>query len=172
MSRVVVTDHAFSGVARERAAAQSAGAAFSEHQCRSEAETLEAVEGANVVFNNFAPMNARTMGVMAKGATVIRYGVGVDNVDLPAAKKLGIHVCNVPDYGVEEVADHASAMALSLDDFVITFFLIGGGNTLPTLVWGMLRTGLDPSINALGTLILLLTIGSSALALRLTRYRG
>ncbi|MBN9030987.1 MAG: hypothetical protein BGO05_23225 [Rhizobiales bacterium 63-7] len=64
------------------------------------------------------------------------------------------------------------AMALSLDDFVITFFLIGGGNTLPTLVWGMLRTGLDPSINALGTLILLLTIGSSALALRLTRYRG
>ncbi len=68
MSRVVVTDHAFSGVARERAAAQSAGAAFSEHQCRSEAETLEAVEGANVVFNNFAPMNARTMGVMAKGA--------------------------------------------------------------------------------------------------------
>ncbi|QRM57671.1 ABC transporter permease [Sinorhizobium sp. BG8] len=64
------------------------------------------------------------------------------------------------------------AMALSLDDFVITFFLIGGGNTLPTLVWGMLRTGLDPSINALGTLILLLTIGSSAVALRLTRYRG
>lgn len=64
------------------------------------------------------------------------------------------------------------AMALSLDDFVITFFLIGGGNTLPTLVWGMLRTGLDPSINALGTLILLLTIGSSAIALRLTRFRG
>jgi len=64
------------------------------------------------------------------------------------------------------------AMALSLDDFVITFFLIGGGNTLPTLVWGMLRTGLDPSINALGTLILIFTLGSSALALRLTRYRG
>lgn len=64
------------------------------------------------------------------------------------------------------------AMALSLDDFVITFFLIGGGNTLPTLVWGMLRTGLDPSINALGTLILLFTVGSSAIALHLTRYKG
>lgn len=114
MNRVVVTDHAFSGVERERAAAQTAGAEFFEHQCRSEAETLDAVEGASVVFNNFAPMNERTMGVMARGATVIRYGVGVDNVDLPAAKKLGIHVCNVPDYGVEEVADHASAMALSL----------------------------------------------------------
>ena len=64
------------------------------------------------------------------------------------------------------------AMALSLDDFVIPFFLIGGGNTLPTLVWGMLRTGLNPSINALGTLILLFTVGSSAIALHLTRYKG
>lgn len=64
------------------------------------------------------------------------------------------------------------AMSLSLDDFVITFFLIGGGNTLPTLVWGMLRTGLDPSINALGTLILTFTVGGAAIALWLTRQRG
>jgi spermidine/putrescine transport system permease protein len=64
------------------------------------------------------------------------------------------------------------AMALSIDDFVITFFTIGSGNTLPTLVWGMIRTGLTPAVNAIGTLILLLTIGSSLVALRLTRYRG
>ena len=64
------------------------------------------------------------------------------------------------------------AMALSLDDFIITFFMLGGGNTLPTLVWGMLRTGVDPSINALGALILLATLGTSALALRITGYRG
>jgi spermidine/putrescine transport system permease protein len=64
------------------------------------------------------------------------------------------------------------AMSLSLDDFIITFFLIGGGNTLPTLVWGMLRTGIDPSINALGTLILCMTLGTAALALHLTRFRG
>lgn len=64
------------------------------------------------------------------------------------------------------------AMSLSLDDFIITFFLIGGGNTLPTLVWGMLRTGIDPQVNALGTLILAFTIGTAAIALRLTRFRG
>ncbi|MEX1109364.1 MAG: ABC transporter permease [Dongiaceae bacterium] len=64
------------------------------------------------------------------------------------------------------------AMAVSLDDFVITFFTIGGGMTLPTLIWGMLRTAIDPSINALGTLIIVATIGSSAIALHLTRYRG
>ncbi len=112
--RVVVTDYAFGNVDRERAIAMAVAAAFSEHQCRSEEETIAAVRDADVVFNNFAPMNERTMGVMAQGATVIRYGVGVDNVDLEAARRLGVHVCNVPDYGVEEVADHAAAMALSL----------------------------------------------------------
>ncbi|WP_439615605.1 C-terminal binding protein [Shinella sp.] len=112
--RVVVTDYAFGNVDQERAAATAVAAAFSEHQCRSEEETVDAVRDADVVFNNFAPMNERTMGVMARGATVIRYGVGVDNVDLEAARRLGVHVCNVPDYGVEEVADHAAAMALSL----------------------------------------------------------
>lgn len=64
------------------------------------------------------------------------------------------------------------AMAVSLDDFIITFFTIGAGMTLPTLVWGMMRTSLDPSINALGSLILLATVGSSLIALRVTRYRG
>ena len=64
------------------------------------------------------------------------------------------------------------AMAVSLDDFIITFFTIGSGMTLPTLVWGMLRTSLDPSINALGTLILAATITASVLALKITQYRG
>lgn len=64
------------------------------------------------------------------------------------------------------------AMSVSLDDFVVTFFTIGNGMTLPTLIWGMLRTGLNPSINALGTLVLFATISSSLIALSLTRYRG
>jgi len=64
------------------------------------------------------------------------------------------------------------AAALSIDDFIITFFTIGTGNTLPTLVWGMIRTGLTPAVNAIGTLIILLTIGSTIIALQLTRYRG
>lgn len=64
------------------------------------------------------------------------------------------------------------AVALSIDDFVITFFTIGSGNTLPTLVWGMIRTALKPTVNAIGTLIILITIGSTLLALWLTKYRG
>ena len=64
------------------------------------------------------------------------------------------------------------ALSISLDDFVITFFTLGGGNTLPTLVWGMVRTSLDPTINAMATLLIVLSIGSTIIAIQLSRYRG
>ena len=64
------------------------------------------------------------------------------------------------------------AVALSIDDFVITLFTIGDGNTLPIFVWGMMRTGLKPTVNAIGTLIIVLSIGFTLIALWLTKYRG
>lgn len=51
---------------------------------------------------------------LSRARVIVRNGVGVDNVDLEAAYEFGIPVCNVPDYGTEEVADHTLAMLLSL----------------------------------------------------------
>jgi spermidine/putrescine transport system permease protein len=45
------------------------------------------------------------------------------------------------------------AFTLSLDEFIITFLLTGALQTLPLFVWGMLRTMVAPSVNAVGTLI-------------------
>jgi phosphoglycerate dehydrogenase-like enzyme len=45
---------------------------------------------------------------------IIRNGVGYDSVDIQAAAECNIPVCNVPDYGTEEVADHAIALAMAL----------------------------------------------------------
>ena len=64
------------------------------------------------------------------------------------------------------------AMALSLDDFIITVFTLGGGNTLPTFMWGLLRKGVNPQINVVGLVLMALTLSVSLIALRLTRYRG
>jgi len=64
------------------------------------------------------------------------------------------------------------AVALSIDDFILTSFTIGGGNTLPILVMSTLRTSVTPMTNAIGTLLIGLSIASTLGALALTRYRG
>ncbi len=46
------------------------------------------------------------------------------------------------------------AMALSIDEFVVTWFNVGNQLTVPVLIWGLLRRGISPSINALATVIL------------------
>ncbi|PSH21836.1 dihydrofolate reductase [Yersinia pseudotuberculosis] len=112
--RLVVTDQAFGNTVYEQAAANAVGADFAAYQCRTEDETRDAVQGADVVLNNFAPMTEWVMAAMSPGAVIVRYGVGVDNIDLSAARKRGMRICNVPDYGIEEVADHAAAMTLAL----------------------------------------------------------
>jgi len=114
MSRVVVTDHAFAGVVAESGVAERFGATFFVYQCVTEAETIGAVTGADVVLVNFAPITEAVLRVMAPGATVVRYGIGYDNVDVEAARELGVAVANVPDYGSDTVADHAAACLLML----------------------------------------------------------
>ena len=101
-----------------------------------------------------------------------------DRVALEAARDLGAtpwqafrHV-TLPQIRAALVGAGLLAFAISLDEFIITIFTIGSGNTLSTFVWGKMRTSLDPSINAIATLLLVITIGSTAIALRMTRYRG
>jgi spermidine/putrescine transport system permease protein len=50
------------------------------------------------------------------------------------------------------------AIAWSFDEFIITFFTVGGQGTLPIMIWGMLRRGIDPSVNAIASTILMTTV--------------
>jgi phosphoglycerate dehydrogenase-like enzyme len=66
-----------------------------------------------IVWHN-TPIGAPGLGRLKQCRAVIRNGVGFDSVDIAAARQLGIPVCNVPDYGTEEVADHAIALIMAL----------------------------------------------------------
>jgi spermidine/putrescine transport system permease protein len=48
--------------------------------------------------------------------------------------------------------------ALSLDEFIVSFFTIGPQNTLPIVIWGQMRQGVSPSVNAISTLMLATTL--------------
>lgn len=113
-ARVVVTDYTFPMLKQEEAAARAAGAEFSAHQCRTADEVTAAVEGADIALVQFAPFGAEAAAALKPGATVIRYGVGYDNIDLAAARSHNLKVGYVPDYCADEVAEHTVAAALAM----------------------------------------------------------
>lgn len=59
-------------------------------------------------------LSEKVIAGLPRCRALIRCGVGFDNVDLQAAGRRGMVVCNVPDYGTEEVADHALMMLLAI----------------------------------------------------------
>jgi len=92
--------------------------------------------------------------------------------DLGATRWQAFRLVTLPQISTALVGAALIAASISLDDFIIASFTLGGGNTLSTFVWGKIRTTLDPSINAIATVLLVLTVSMSVLALRLARYRG
>jgi len=71
------------------------------------------------------------------------------------------------------VAGGLLAFTLSIDDFVITFFVAGpGSTTLPIRIYSMIKFGSPPLINALSTILLAITFTALALSQRLSRTRG
>jgi len=111
--RVAVTDYTFPSLELERAVAERHEAAFEAFQCRSEEEVVAALTDADVAMVQFAPITRTALEKMAPGSGIIRYGTGFDNIDLAAAAENHIAVGYVPDYCVDEVADHTAAMILA-----------------------------------------------------------
>jgi phosphoglycerate dehydrogenase-like enzyme len=68
-----------------------------------------------VILSHFPRLSAPLLRRFRNLQLLVRNGVGFDNVDVDAARELGIAVCNVPDYGTEEVADHALTLTLALE---------------------------------------------------------
>jgi phosphoglycerate dehydrogenase-like enzyme len=61
-----------------------------------------------------ANLTRASLALMPHGSLLVRNGVGFDNIDIATAAEYGITVSNVPDYGTEEVADHAVTLMLAL----------------------------------------------------------
>jgi D-3-phosphoglycerate dehydrogenase len=112
--KIVVTDHTFAELDTEQAVVAAAGAKIVSAQSKDPARLAEAVADADAVITQFAPVNADVIGAMRRARAIVRYGIGVDNVDLAAARDRGIPVCNVPDYCIDEVADHTLSFILAL----------------------------------------------------------
>jgi D-3-phosphoglycerate dehydrogenase len=111
--QVVVTDYTFADLSIEEQLIVSSGFTLKSGQAKTPEELIPLVKGADAVITQFAPVNATVIESMERAKVIVRYGIGVDSVDLKAAHAMGIPVCNVPDYCIDEVADHTLAFLLA-----------------------------------------------------------
>jgi D-3-phosphoglycerate dehydrogenase len=88
------------------------GIGLRREQCGTAAEVIARCGGAQVLVNQYAPITAEVLDALPDVRLVVRYGVGVDTVDVDAPTRRGVWVANVPDYGTGEVADHTIALAV------------------------------------------------------------
>ena len=85
-------------------------------------------------------VSAADIGRFPRLRAIVRMGVGYDKIDRPAAAARNVLVCNVPDYGTTEVADHAMALVLSLRRGVL--FYHERMRASPPAPWGAVKNEL------------------------------
>jgi D-3-phosphoglycerate dehydrogenase len=116
MSRTViaVTDSPFPSLDPAKAALTHLDPEIRMAKSASAADILAVGRDADAILVTYAKLTADLIGQLTRCKAIGRFGLGVDNIDLAAAKAKGIAVNYVPDYCIREVSDHAMALLLAL----------------------------------------------------------
>jgi D-3-phosphoglycerate dehydrogenase len=79
-----------------------------------EADLISAVADADLLLMCYTPVTARVIEAAPRLKGIVKYGVGIDAIDIPCAMRRGIPVVNVPEYAEETVAEGAFALMVAL----------------------------------------------------------
>jgi D-3-phosphoglycerate dehydrogenase / 2-oxoglutarate reductase len=116
--RILITDQNFGDDARvERELAADAGVDLRFAECTGEADVAAAVADCapDALVVQFVPVGRVALAGATSVRGIVRCGIGVDTIDLAAAAEAGIPVARVPDYCIDEVADHTLALVLAVE---------------------------------------------------------
>lgn len=109
--RVAVTDSVFPNLDTARGVLAAIGAEL----CLADGPDaiVDVTRDADAILVTYAKITGEMIRRLSRCRIISRFGIGVDNVDIPAATAAGIVVTKVPDYCIDEVADHALALLLA-----------------------------------------------------------
>ena len=113
MKNVVITDYLFNDLSIEEEIFQESKIKFSSEKSPNKEELKVLTQNADYIITQFAKLDSEIINNLNKAKIIVRYGVGYDNVDIKSARLKNIPVCNVPDYCIDEVADHTIGFILN-----------------------------------------------------------
>jgi D-3-phosphoglycerate dehydrogenase len=116
VTEILITDSDMGPADLEREVLAAAGLELTHLACRTAADVIEQANAhqASGLLVQYAPIDRAVFEGCPQLRAVVRYGVGLDNVDLEAAAEHGVAVAGVRGYGTNEVADQATALMLAL----------------------------------------------------------
>ncbi len=113
--RVLITDQVFGATSIERGVLEPLGVEVVEAPAADEATLVELAAGVVGMLVCYAKITDAVLEAAAPTCTIVaRYGIGYDNIPVATATRLGMVVTNVPDYCLDEVADHTMALLLAM----------------------------------------------------------
>jgi D-3-phosphoglycerate dehydrogenase len=166
MSRIVITDCDHPTIEIERAIFARAGYEVELARCHTVNEVVAAGAGAVALLAQYAPITDAVLAALPSVRVIGTYGASLDNVELPAAARRGLRVVNVPDYGVDEVADHTVGLILALTRGIVVLDRAVHTGTWDFRSGGELRRGSGQQIGVIGLGLIGSAVARRALALR------
>lgn len=112
--KVYITDYDYDDIDVEKSILEPIGAEVIGLQCKTGVGLGDLAKDADVIMARYAKITRETLGKLEKCKGICRYGIGVDTVDVQAVYDYGMILTNIPDFCIEEVAEHTIAMTLSL----------------------------------------------------------
>jgi D-3-phosphoglycerate dehydrogenase / 2-oxoglutarate reductase len=113
--KVVIVDHREEGFELEKKVLASEDVELVICQCGNENDLINSVRDAFIIIFTSSKFTTDVINRLTNCRMLIRYGIGLDNVDIKTASEKGIYVCNTPYYGTFAVAEHTFAMLLGLN---------------------------------------------------------
>lgn len=150
--KIVMLNYEYDDLSFEHEECARQGYEFAAGHCATDDEFLDVAGDADGIINIYARVTPKVAAGLTKCKVIARTGVGYDMIDVEACRAHGIEVCYVPDYCVNEVADHAVGLLIAVQRKILQhhqntmsgrwdYQLVGPVSRLNTLTLGMIGLG-------------------------------
>jgi D-3-phosphoglycerate dehydrogenase / 2-oxoglutarate reductase len=150
MFKILITDYQWPTLDIERSILEPLPGELIVAKTGEEEELLKLAPPVDAILTCWKKVTPRVIDAAPKCRLIVRYGIGLDNIAVDHATKLGIPVTNAPTYCLEEVAEHAIALMMSMARRITRFDKSIRGGSYPGVEFAGMRRVSGKTLGIIG----------------------